>query len=186
MADTHHEGLKGARLLMVLGSTSPLFILWAIRGSSIIRDEIFIPFCILMVIVPNAALYRRILVSKKNFETKQIFVEDAEDHRDHLLIYLFAMLLPFYAIDLDEWRGFVAALVAIGFIVFLFWYLNLHYLNIFFALFKYRVYTIRPPCDNNPYSGKCIYLLITRRITVTAGEKIIANRISDTVYLEMG
>ena len=36
---THREGLKAARLLMVLSSISPLFILWAIRGNSLIPDR---------------------------------------------------------------------------------------------------------------------------------------------------
>jgi hypothetical protein len=37
-ASTHREGLRAARLLMVLSSISPLFILWAIRGNSLIPD----------------------------------------------------------------------------------------------------------------------------------------------------
>jgi len=34
-ATRHSEGLKAARLLMVLSSISPLFILWAIRGNGL-------------------------------------------------------------------------------------------------------------------------------------------------------
>jgi len=34
----HNEGLRVARLLMVLSSISPLYILWAIRGNSLIID----------------------------------------------------------------------------------------------------------------------------------------------------
>ena len=49
MNDSHHnEGLKTARLLMVLSSISPLFILWAIRGNSLIPDHYFVGFCALM------------------------------------------------------------------------------------------------------------------------------------------
>ena len=54
------EGLKAARLLMVLSSISPLFILWAIRGNSLVPDRYFIGFCALMVFVPNAFLWLRI------------------------------------------------------------------------------------------------------------------------------
>jgi len=43
------EGLRVARLLMVLSSISPLFILWAIRGNTLIPDRYFIAFCALMV-----------------------------------------------------------------------------------------------------------------------------------------
>ena len=56
LSRTHSEGLKAARLLMVLSSVAPLFILWAIRGNSLIPDRWFIGFCALMVIVPNAFL----------------------------------------------------------------------------------------------------------------------------------
>jgi len=41
-AKIQSEGLKTARLLMVLSSVSPLFILWAIRGNSLIPDHYFI------------------------------------------------------------------------------------------------------------------------------------------------
>ena len=47
------EGLKAARLCMVLGSISPLFIFWAIQGSSFIADGWLLAFCAFMVIVPN-------------------------------------------------------------------------------------------------------------------------------------
>jgi len=36
LGKTRGEGLKIARLLMVLSSISPLFVLWAIRGNSIL------------------------------------------------------------------------------------------------------------------------------------------------------
>ena len=49
----HQEGLKFARILMVLSSLSPLFILWAIRGNSLIPDFYFVGVCTLMVIVPT-------------------------------------------------------------------------------------------------------------------------------------
>ena len=42
---THSEGLKAARLCMVLGSISPLFIFWAIQGSSFIADGWLVAFC---------------------------------------------------------------------------------------------------------------------------------------------
>ena len=47
------EGLKTARMLMVLSSISPLFILWAIRGSKLIPDRYLVAFCAGMVVVPT-------------------------------------------------------------------------------------------------------------------------------------
>src|SRR5579885_2863579 len=100
----HSEGLKAARLLMVLSSISPLFILWGIRGNSLIPDRYFLTFCALMVVLPNIFLWMRVKTARKLQEKREIVVGAAEDHRDHLLVYLFAMLLPLYAIDFRAWR----------------------------------------------------------------------------------
>jgi hypothetical protein len=184
-AGGHKEGLKIARLLMVLSSVSPLFILWAIRGTTLAPDAYFLTGCAVMVVLPNAFLWVRIAIAKKNEEKREIVVGTAEDHREHLLVYLFAMLLPFYADTLSTWRGVTAALAAVGFVVFLFWHLNLHYMNIVFAVLGYRVFTIYPGSDANPISGRLSYVLITRRVSLATGDRITAYRISDTVYIEV-
>ena len=180
----HNEGMKVARLLMVLSSISPLFILWGIRGNLLLGDRYFLTFCSLMVILPNAFLWLRVRAARKLREKRELVVGVAEDHREHLLVYLFAMLLPFYAADLGTWRDFGAALAALGGIVFLFWHLNLHYMNILFAALGYRVFTVYPPEDGNPLTGKMSQVLISRRVTVASGERLIVYRLSDTVCIE--
>lgn len=181
---THSEGLKTARLLMVLSSISPLFILWAIRGNSLIPDHYFIGFCALMVLLPNAFLWLRIRTAKRNKDQREITVGIADDHRDHILVYLFAMLLPFYSEDLGTFRDLAATLTALAFIVFLFWHLNLHYMNLLFAMLGYRVFTVYPPADGNPLTGKTRHAVITRRVSLAPDEKLTTYRLSDTVYLE--
>src|SRR5438046_2562025 len=109
-----YEGLKAARLLMVLSSISPLFVLWAIRGNKLIPDHYFLAFCGVMVVVPNAFLWLRLRIARMQEDKREIKVGAAEDHRDHLLVYLFALLLPFYAADLGTVRDLAAALGAIG------------------------------------------------------------------------
>lgn len=182
--NTHREGLKAARLLMVLSSISPLFILWAIGGNSLIRDFWFVSFCALMVFVPNTFLWWRIRTAKKQSDKREITVGKADDHRDHLLVYLFAMLLPFYSEDVNTWRDFGATMAALAFIVFLFWHLNLHYMNLLFAAFGFRVFTVYPPADGNALTGKTRQALISRRVSLSPGTRITAYRLSDTVYLE--
>ena len=182
---SQNEGLKAARLLMILSSISPLFILWAIRGTCLMPDLYFIAFCAAMVILPNGFLGLRVCTVRRLRETSEITVGKAEDHRDHLLVYLFAMLLPFYQAVISTWRDFIAVLAALGFIVFLFFYLNLHYMNLLFAVFRYRVFTIYSPEDNNPLTGRNRQVLITRRTVVSPGEKLMAYRLSNTVYIEM-
>ena len=182
---SHSEGLKAARLLMVLSSISPLFILWAIRGNSLIPDRYFVAGCALMVIVPKAFLWFRIRTAKKQNDKRTIMVGTADDHRDHILVYLFAMLLPFYSDAIGTWRDFSATLAALAFIVFLFWHLNLHYMNLVFAALGYRVFTISSPADGNSLTGRARQAVITRRLNLTSGEQLIAYRLSDTVYLEV-
>lgn len=180
------DGLKVARLLMVLSSVSPLFIIWAIRGNSLIPDAYFTGFCALMVILPNAFLWVRLRIAKRNNDRREIAVGCSDDHRDHILVYLFAMLLPFYAEDIGTVREFIATLTALSFIVFLFWHLNLHYLNLLFAVLGYRVFTVYPPADGNPLTGTMRYAVVTRRVSLPPNEAITAYRLSDTVYLEVG
>lgn len=179
------EGLKAARLLMVLSSISPLFLLWAIRGNRLVADRYLLPFCAAMLVLPNLFLWLRIKTAVKLQEKRELAIGSAEDHRDHILVYLFAMLLPLYPIDMGTWRDFAALLSALAFIVFLFWHLNLHYMNLLFAMFGYRVFTISTPQDDNPLSGRATQVLLTPRISLESGEHIIAYRLSDTVYFEV-
>jgi hypothetical protein len=178
------EGLKLARLLMVLSSLSPLFLLWAIRGSKLVPDAYFLSFCMVMVALPNLFLWLRIRTAKKQEIKKEISVGSAEDHRDHLLVYLFATLLPFYSIDTGSVRDFAAMILAVAFVVFLFWHLSLHYMNILYAICGYRVFTILGGADSNRFSGRAGLVLISPRNSVLCGERIVAFRLSDTVYFE--
>jgi hypothetical protein len=181
----NREGLKAARLLMVLSSISPVFILWAIRGSKLIGDLYLTSLCAAFVVLPYAFLFLRIRAARMLRERRELLVGSAEDHRDHLLVYLFAMLLPFYPIDLTNARDIAAVVTALAFVVFLFWHLNLHYMNLLFAILGYRVFTILPLKEGNALSGKTGYILITPRVSIVDGSRLNVYRLSDTVYFEV-
>ena len=180
----HQEGLKFARILMVLSSLSPLFILWAIRGNSLIPDFYFVGVCTLMVIVPTFFLWCRIRAARKDKDQRELTAGTSENHRSHVLVYLFATLLPFYREELASYRDLAAMIGALAFIIFLFWHLNLHYMNLFFAFRHYQVFTVYPPQDGNPHTGKESFVLITWRRSLSPGEHVVAYRLSNTVYLE--
>ena len=169
---------------MVLSSLSPLFVLWSIRGNSLFPNSYFTVVCLLLATLPTAFLLLRIHVARKNKELRELLVGSTEDHKSHVLVYLFATLLPFYREELATLRDLAAMLVALAFIVFLFWRLNLHYINVLFALRRYQVFTVSPPADGSRYTDHEKLALITRRGTLTPGESLRAYRISDTVYLE--
>ena len=57
-------------------------------------------------------------------------------------------------------------------------------MNLFFALRNYRVFTVSPPQDENPYTGRDPFVIITRRRSLSPGDHFVAYRLSDTVYLE--
>lgn len=179
-----YEALKLARLFMVLSGLSPLFVLLAIRGNDLVPDRWFTAGCVLIALLPTAFLCLRINRARSRKDVRALTAGATEDHRSHVLVYLFAILLPFYRQELDSVRDFAAMLVALAFIVFLFWRLNLHYMNLFFALLNYRVFTVSPPQDNNPHTGREPFVLITRRRSLSLGDQFVAYRLSDTVYLE--
>ena len=178
------EALKLARFFMVLSSLSPLFVLWAIRGTDVIPDRWFIPGCLLLILLPNGLLWLRITRAQRSKDIRQLSAGETEDYRSHVLVYLFAILLPFYRQELAESRDLAAMVVALAFIIFLFWHLNLHYMNLFFLILKYRVFTVSSPKDGNPYTGMESFVVITRRPSLSPGDSIVAYRLSDTVYLE--
>ena len=179
------EGMPLARMCMVVASLSPLFLLWAVRGIPSISDWVLIPTCIGLIIVPNLILLGRLFFAHRANDVQTKTVGAAEDHRDHLLVYLFAMLLPLWNASLGDTRNLAAALVALAFIIFLFWHLNLHYMNLAFALFNYHVYSIHPP-KNAGIGGDEVFVLITKRTTLPEGTEISAYRISNHVFWEKG
>jgi hypothetical protein len=180
----YNEGLRIARLLMVISSFSPLFLLWAIRGNQLLPNIVFTGLCAVLILLPNISLLIRIMIAKRNEDAREIIVGNADEHRDHILVYLFAILLPFYSEDINSMRNLISTLTAITFIVFLFWHLNLHYINFFFALFGYRVFTVNPPQNNNPLTGNMCVVVITRRVNLLSGNKLKGYRLSNTVYME--
>ena len=89
------EGLPVTRLLMVLSGMAPMFLIWAVRGSPSVKDRYFVSACLALAILPTLVLCIRIRVAKKTNDCQTKVIGKAEDHRDHILVYLFAMLLPF-------------------------------------------------------------------------------------------
>ncbi len=178
-----HEGLGFPRFCMVLAGFAPLFILMAIRGIEILPDMWLWIACASLIAVPIVFLLLRLLVVWRYEPPRLIVVGQVEDNRSHILTYLFATFLPFYRQDLGNIRDMMAIGVAVLFVVFLFWHLNLHYVNILLAVFGYRVYTIRPQDDNeNPYTSHIPVVVITRQRSLVPGGNIKGYRLSDSLY----
>ena len=68
------EGLQVMRLIMVVSSMAPLFVLWAARGSGLVPDKYFIPGCLVLAVLPTCLLLLRIRTAKlhNDCQTKTI------------------------------------------------------------------------------------------------------------------
>jgi hypothetical protein len=172
------EGLPLVKFMMLLSSMSPLFLLAGIRG----MDE-FIPYIQLwfiisgLVLIPYSVLRLRIFLVKKSNDTFLLSVKDAKNNKEYLFTFLFTVLLPLYSISITSTREFLAVAFAICFVIFVLWNLNLHFINILFALQGYRVYTIE-----NSHS---VVLLTTRHSIPKDINQIKAHRLSNSVYIEL-
>ena len=169
---------------MVLSSLALLFILMGIRGNRLFPELYFVLTCLALAILPTIYLWHRVHVTRRQNDTRSLVAGSTEDHRNHILVYLFATLLPFYREEIGSIRDLLAMCAALGLIIFLFWRLNLHYLNLFFAIAGYQVFTVSPPEEENSYTGQESFVLITRRKQLQEGERFVAFRLSDTVFLE--
>ena len=127
------EGLAVLRFILVLGSLAPLFFLWAIRGNDLVPDTWLVPFCIGLAVLPNVFLVMRRNAARRARSTRELVVGRAEDHRENLIVYIFTILLPLYSISPDNLRDLAATSLVLFLIIFIFWHLNLHYMNLLFA-----------------------------------------------------
>ena len=178
------EGLKIARLLMALSTLAPLFVLMAIKGNSLFPEKYFLIACFFLAAIPILSLRWRIRVAETQKDSRALSVGRAKNHSNQVLVYLFSILLPFYVEDIGSYRDLGAMCVALSIIVFLFYRLNLYYLNIWFVIRGYNVFTVQSPEDGNPYTGREDFIIITKRKKLLNGENVNVLRISNGIYME--
>lgn len=178
-------GLGLTRFGMVLASFWPLFLLWAIRGSNVIDDVLLWLICGALILIPNLLLGIRIWYARWQKDTKVIMVENPEDHRDHILIYLIAILLPVYSLPLDTWREIDVLIVALLLVIVIFWLFDLHYMNFFLTLGGYRIYSINPKNRVEDTAQRDSFVVITKRTSLIDGGEISMYRISDSIFIEL-
>ena len=180
----NQEGLNFLRFILALGSFSPLFVLWAVKGVSFLHDGILLLVCGILTVGPSYVLFWHERNAKRQKIRRPLKVGRVENQSGQILVYLFAVLLPFYSQDVDSGRDLSAFILALAFIVYLFWQLNLYYINILFALRGYRIFTVHPPHQENEFASLDSFILITRRKGLLSGQEIVGLRLSNTVYLE--
>lgn len=172
---------------MVLSSFSPLFLFWAMQkvGPITYYDCIILTprqwwlACLVLAVVPTAVLYLRKSIATRNNDTQKLKVVKCDDHSEHLLTYLVANLLPFYSSQINSVRSLATVVAAVAFVVFIMWRMNMHYINLFFALQGYKVYTI----TLNETEGRRV-ILLSKRNYIAVDAEVTGVRLSNTVYIE--
>lgn len=175
------------RLIFVWGSFAPLFVLWAIRGinpSVGIPANWFLGAMAILALLPNLLLMIRWRLAESKKISATAVVVSATDNREHLIVYLIALMLPLYDANLSSAREVVAVLAAFLIIMLMFWRSNLHYLNLFFALFGYRVFTLR--CQSNNGGSDKLIVLLTKRDSIHEGVRVEGYMLSDSFWVDTG
>ena len=168
---------------MVMAGFAPLFILLTVRGIDSVPDRWLWVACSVLVLGPMLLLAARLFCVFRGTEPSPLYVDDVEESRSHLVVYLFATLLPFYRQSLLDMRDLVAVLLALALIVFLFWRLNLHYVNILLVVFGFNIYTIRPSTqDQNPFNNRIPIVVVIRERSLPPKTTILGYRLSDTLW----
>ena len=170
------------KFTLVLACMSPLFILLAIRGISTVPFEYYFPILMGMAFVPNIYLALRLKQAKRLNDRKIVRVFGATDNKEHLLTYIFAMLIPLYQASLGSTNDLLSAVCALLFIVFIFGHMELYYMNIWFAFFDYRILSIRPETAMDGFSVP--HVLITKRDHLPEGIEIQPLRITDFLLFD--
>ncbi len=173
------------RLALVVWSLSPVFLVWAIRGSSMISQLWLWAGASLATIGPALIYLGSISLAKKSGtggNLEQLTVKRLTDRREHLLSYLFPLLLSVWSLDFKTHRELIAFFVVIGFTGIAFWHLQLIYVNIWFAIAGYRSVQVERASDQAHTLRPII--LLTRNGRLCENTQINALRITNNLYLD--
>src|SRR6266498_3881418 len=171
------ERLFTVRVMMTIASLTPLFVLAAIRGfGTVVSDRTMWIGVVALIAVPNAIVTLRLWRARTQKDQAHLEVESATDNREHLLVYLFAVLMPLYQSTFSSPREVIANVVVFVFVIYLFMHMHLHYMNVIFAIVGYRVFTVES-------KGRRV-ILLTKRTQLTKGDTLAPYRLSNTVYFE--
>lgn len=172
------QGLPFVKFMMLLGSLAPLFVLVGVRGMDEVISYQFLWVIIgLLLLIPFGFILIRLKIAKKVDDRHEINVNESKLNKEYLFSYLFTVLLPLYSVNVTNPKEFAAIIIAILFVIFILWNLNLHFINFFFALKGYKVYTLP-----NERGG---ILLSTRPHISDTTTKISAHRLGSSVFIEL-
>ncbi len=153
-----------------------------------VDDRVWVPVCLGLFLLPTILLIWFFHRARKSENVKTIDVHSARDQREHLLTYLFAMLIPLFDANLGGIRDTVAVAFALMFVMFLFWHMRLHYMNLIFAIRGYRIYTVEAKLGTtNADRGQerlTTFVVISRRHDLPEGAPLTGYRLGGNVLVD--
>lgn len=169
------------RLLLAWSAISPAFIIWAIRGTSLVDDYLWILCCIELFVIPNFLLLIFLWKQKQKADFKTITPNQMDNKNELVIAYLFAILLPFYQTNITSWRELAGSMFALVLIIYLFWQTNLIYLNIIFSIINCNILLLT---GNDGHGGERIFIYITRKNQVLLGNPLTAIRLTSSMLID--
>jgi hypothetical protein len=150
-----------------------------------VPDKYFVPACLALFAAPSALLFLFWRSAIKSHNVRTIEVASCDNPKDHLLTYLFTMLIPLYQTSLGGIRDLAAAALALLLVLFLFWHLRLHYMNLSFALFGYCIFTVETqPTSSVAGAQTSTYAIISRRSVIPTGKPLTGYRLGGRVLVD--
>lgn len=171
------------RLILVWSSLSPLFILLAIRGNPLLQDLWLVTGCVAMFTLPNVYLGLMIWYHKRTGTKRSLYVVESDSRDKDIVSYLFAVLLPFYVVDLSTWRDAISSGAAFLLVFIMFVGLRLHYMNVLAVLWRRRIYAITVKA----HMGSDVtteFMLVTKNLQPKPNSRINGIVVGDSILLE--
>ena len=186
MAAKAADGLPFVQFILVWSSLSPVFILWAIRGTKAVDPRFFLGACLVLFLAPTLVLWAFWARAVAKDTVRDIKVVKAEDPKDHVLTYLFAMLIPLFQSNLDDLRQLAVAVVAFAMIMFLFWHMKLHYMHFVFAVLQYNIFTVKVFAGGSASGPKppITWVVISKRSAIPEGKMLTGYRLGGLVLAD--
>ena len=176
------------RFVFILSSISPVFFVSIFQTPKFV-DQFYwsLTFSVLFLF-PNLLMGLRWILAKRKNLTSVYNITKSEDGREHVFTYLFALIIPFFSEEIDSLFKLISFIFLMVFVVFIFWHMRLHYLNLIFALAGYKVLNIRVRSHPGAHSSVAErrYILLSKDEDVEAGERLRCVRLSNHILMYDG
>jgi hypothetical protein len=178
------------RLMLILSSFSPLWLIWWARGlppfpavvmagHSFAGSTVASVAVVLLSLLPTGLVAWRWHRATKKRQFITYTLHSVEDGRGQIFEYLLAVLLTMFFVDIGTPRALGAALAAFSLIVWVFAHMDLHHANLLVGLRRYRIYL----CHLDGHNRRPI-IVLARQMPPT-NQALDLLRLDDRLYVRL-